>query len=186
MGASKAGGAPGRRRSRARRIAVEWLAVIVLALGIAVVLRTYVVQSFYIPSGSMEPTLMPGDRILVQKMGYHLARFDMVVFHRPPDMRYEIKYKDLVKRIIGLPGDTISSANGEVYIDGKPLAEPFLPRGTVTTGIRTQVIPKGYYFVMGDNRTDSLDSRYFGPISAKWIVGKVVLRFWPLGAFHAF
>ncbi len=176
------------RRSRRWRWVLEWAAVLVVAVGVAVGIRTFVVQTFYIPSESMVPTLMVGDRILVDKLSYHLHavhRGDVVVFGRPPGETAD-NVKDLVKRVIGLPGDVISSVSGHVDIDGKPLAEPWLPHGVITTGIETQKIPPSEYFVMGDNRTDSQDSRYFGPIRRSLIVGHVVLRIWPLSAIHFF
>ena len=182
--------APGDRQRRVQlRWVLEWVAVLVVALGVALVVRTFVVQTFYIPSASMEPTLMVGDRILVDKLSYHLHdvhRGDIVVFRTPPAEQGNPEIKDLVKRVIGLPGEVISSAGGRVVINGKPLAEPWLVKGTVTTGIQTQKIPSGEYFVMGDNRSDSQDSRYFGPIKGSLIVGHVVLRIWPLSAIHVF
>jgi len=136
----------------------------------------------------MEPTLLVGDRILVDKLSYHLHdvhRGDIVVFGKPPGEN-DPDVSDLVKRVIGLPGETISSQGGRVDINGKPLNEPWLPRGTVTTGIETMTIPANEYFVMGDNRSDSQDSRFFGPIPRSLIVGRVVLRIWPLTSFHIF
>jgi signal peptidase I len=170
---------------------MEWLAVVLVALVLAFGVRTYVAQMFYIPSGSMLPTLQVGDRIVVDKLSYHLHdihRGDVVVFRRPPLERAD--YSDLVKRVIGLPGDTIASVGGRVYIDGKPLAEPWLPRPEpVTTPSpvpeafslnHPYTVPAGEYFVMGDNRTDSEDSRYFGPIPASLVVGKMAFVVWPL------
>ena len=118
------------RRRRRRRAIIEWLVVLVVALGVAVGMRTFVVQTFYIPSGSMEPTLNIGDRILVDKLSYHLHavhRGDIIVFARPPGETLEPGVNDLVKRVIGLSGETISGQNGQVYINGKPLPEPWLP-----------------------------------------------------------
>jgi len=183
-------GAPppaGQRARRSRRWLVEWAVVLVVAILVAVGIRTFVVQTFFIPSASMEPTLMVGDRILVNKLSYHLHavnRGDIVVFATPPGENAGPDVKDLVKRVIGLPGETISSAGGQVVINGKPLKEPWLVKGTVTTGITTQVIPANEYFVMGDNRSDSQDSRFFGPIHRSLIVGRVVLKIWPLTSFH--
>jgi signal peptidase I len=177
------------KRSRWRRLGVEALIVVVAALGLSLLLRTYVVQSFYIPSGSMEPTLMPGDRILVDKLSYDLHKVhtgDIIVFHRPPDDPSPPSVKYLVKRVIGLPGQEIASKDGQVLINGHVLKEPWLPKGVITTGIRPQRIPPDHYFVMGDNRGDSLDSRYFGPISGKLIVGRVFMRFWPLNSIRFF
>jgi signal peptidase I len=176
-----------RRARRGSRWLIEWAVVLVVAVVVAVGIRTFAVQTFYIPSASMEPTLMIGDRILVDKVSYHLHavhRGDIVVFGTPPGEDAGPDVKDLVKRVIGLPGDTISSAGGQVVIDGKPLKEPWLVPGTVTTGIATKVIPKGHYFVMGDNRSDSQDSRFFGPIPESLIVGRVVVKIWPITSFH--
>ena len=179
----------------------EAVVVVVIALLVAVLLRTFVVQTFFIPSGSMEPTLQIGDRILVNKLSYHLHsvdRGDIVVFSRPPaEDCGGPEVNDLVKRVIGLPGETISTSGGYVYIDGKRLNETWLPaskQGTTGEGPpgspsnldRPFHIPANDYFVMGDNRTDSCDSRYWGPIARSLIVGKVEFRVWPLSALHIF
>ncbi|MGO9342812.1 MAG: signal peptidase I [Acidimicrobiales bacterium] len=177
------------RRRRRKRAIIEWVIVLVVALGVAVGMRTFVVQTFYIPSGSMEPTLNPSDRILVDKLSYHLHavhRGDIIVFARPPGETLEPGVNDLVKRVIGLPGETISGQNGQVYINGKPLAEPWLPKGVVTGNFSPVHIPQSYYFVMGDNRGFSSDSRVFGPISGSLIVGRVVMRIWPLSHITIF
>ncbi len=183
-------------KGRGYRAVVEWTIILMAVLLCTVLLRTYVVQSFYIPSGSMLPTLQVGDRIIVDKLSYHLHdvhRGDIVVFARPPLEDQE--YADLVKRVIGLPGETISSKGGDVYINGKKLNEPWLPPGPDSfTGPLAGddphaqfnlpgpvKIPAGEYFVMGDNRTDSEDSRFFGPIPRSLIVGRSVAVIWPLG-----
>jgi signal peptidase I len=130
---------------------------------------------------------MIGDRILVDKLSYHLHdvhRGDIVVFGKPPGEDAGPNVKDLVKRVIGLPGDTVSSVAGQVDINGTPLKEPWLVKGTVTTGIQEQKIPPGEYWVMGDNRSDSQDSRFFGPIPKSLIVGRVVMKIWPVSALH--
>lgn len=164
-------------------------------------LRAFVVQTFFIPSGSMEPTLQIGDRILVNKLSYDLHgvdRGDIVVFSRPPTENCGgPEVNDLVKRVIGLPGDVISLLNGYVYVDGKKLDESWLPaseQGITVAGpagnssnlARPYRVPVDNYFVMGDNRTDSCDSRYWGPINRSLIVGKVELRVWPLSSLHIF
>ncbi len=179
----------------------ETLIVVVVALAAALLLRTFVVQTFYIPSGSMEPTLQIGDRILVNKLSYHLHGVDrgnIVVFRRPADENCGgPPVADLVKRVIGLPGETISLSGGRVLIDGKPLAETWLPTsvqgttfpgpaGTAYSLTKPYVIPSNHYFVMGDNRADSCDSRYWGPIAKSLIVGKVDVRVWPITGFHFF
>jgi signal peptidase I len=183
------GVAPAGSGPRPRRWILEWSVVLVVAVGLAVAVRAFVLQTYFIPSPSMEPTLLIGDRILVDKVSYHLhdvKRGDIVVFAKPPKEVADPSIKDLVKRVIGLPGDTVSSSGGRVYINGKPLHEPWLPPGTVTTGIATQRIPPNEYFVMGDNRADSQDSRFFGPIPRSLIVGRVILRIWPFSRIHAF
>jgi signal peptidase I len=177
------------RRRRRKRAIIEWVIVLLVALGVAVGMRTFVVQTFYIPSGSMEPTLNIGDRILVDKLSYHLHavhRGDIVVFSRPPGETLEPGVNDLVKRVIGLPGETISGQSGHVFINGKQLAEPWLPKGTETGNFSPVKIPKGDFFVMGDNRGFSSDSRVFGPISGSLIVGRVVMRIWPLSHITIF
>jgi signal peptidase I len=174
---------------RVTRRLIEWALVIVLGLLVAVVLRAFVIQAFYIPSGSMEPTLMPQDRILVNKLSYmfHPPREgNIVVFTKPAGVLLPSNIHDLVKRVIGLPGQTIWSSDGQVYINGHRLAEPFLPPGTQTHSLHRQTIPPHEYFVMGDNRSNSEDSRVFGPIPGSSIVGQVVVRFWPLSRFKFF
>ena len=190
--------AAGGRRSHWLR---EGVVVVVVALAVALLLRTFVVQTFFIPSGSMEPTLQIGDRILVDKLSYHLHgvnRGDIVVFARPPfENCGGPPVDDLVKRVIGLPGDTLWLFGGNVYIDGKRLDETWLPAsekgltsqgpaGSATNLARPYHVPPDRYFVMGDNRQDSCDSRYWGPIPRSLIVGKVELRVWPLSALHLF
>lgn len=180
-------------RNRRRRVLVEWLIVLAAALVLTVGLRTFVVQTFFIPSPSMVPTLQVGDRIIVDKLSYRLHgvhRGDIVVFARPP--LEDQQYQDLVKRVIGLPGETISSESGNIYIDGVRLPEPWLPKtpNSYTTGIPGDSnpqfdlpgpvkIPAGDYYVMGDNRMGSQDSRWFGPIPGSLIVGRAVAVVWP-------
>jgi signal peptidase I len=176
------------------RWVIEWAVILMAVLLCTVLLRTYVIQSFYIPSPSMVPTLAVGDRIMVNKLSYDLHpvhRGDIVVFKRPPLEQQD--FPDLVKRVIGMPGEDISTRNGHVYINGKLLAEPWLPPGPQSyTGALPDDqhpqynmpgpvhIPAGEYFVMGDNRTDSEDSRFFGPIPKSLIVGRAVAVVWPL------
>jgi signal peptidase I len=175
--------------------------VVVVAVVIAVLLRTFVIATFSIPSGSMEPTLQIGDRIVVDKLSYHLHGADtgdIIVFGTPPDEDCAgPPVADLVKRVIGLPGQTISLSEGQVYIDGKLLAEPWLPpsvRQETYPGPSNDPyslhqafrIPAGDVYVMGDNRPESCDSRYWGPVPESTIVGKVDLRIWPLSRLGLF
>jgi signal peptidase I len=177
-----AAGAPATGGKRRHHWTVGWLVVIVIAAVVSVVLRVYVVQTFFVPSASMEPTLQIGDRILVQKLDFSLQRGAIVVFEHPKRDLEPPLNEDLVKRIIGLPGETIWSKGNTIYINGKPLKEPWLPPGT-TLGVPIvkQKIPAGEYFMMGDNRTDSLDSRVWGPIPGSTIIGRVFLIVWRNG-----
>jgi signal peptidase I len=180
----------------------ETAVVVLVAVLAAVLLRLFVVQSYFIPSASMEPTLRVGDRILVDKLSYDLhgvGRGDIVVFSRPPKENCGgTPVPDLVKRIVGLPGETISlTGKGRVEIDGKVVHETWLPAseqgktypgpsGTSYDLDHPYKIPSNDYFVMGDNRQNSCDSRYWGPISKSLIVGKVDVRIWPLSSFRFF
>jgi signal peptidase I len=179
----------------------EAFIVVVIAVLVAVLLRTFVVQTFFIPSGSMEPTLQVGDRILVNKLSYHLhgvGRGDIVVFSRPPAENCGgPEVNDLVKRVVGMPGETLSLSGGHVYVDGRRLDESWLPSsaqgvtrpgpdGTLYSLQHAYRVPANDYFVMGDNRTDSCDSRFWGPISKSLIVGKVEMRVWPLSSIGLF
>jgi signal peptidase I len=175
-----------RRQNRRRsglRSAIEWAVLIGAALLIAIVIKTFLFQAFWIPSESMVPTLRQDDRVLVNKLSYRLHdvnRGDIVVFEAPEGANSDIK--DLVKRVVGLPGDTISFRNGHVRVNGRRLDEPYLPEGTVTepkNGVTSIDVPAGSIFVMGDNRGASKDSREFGPIDEDDIVGRVFVRIWP-------
>jgi signal peptidase I len=185
----------GEAKGSSTRWIVELVTVVVVAVLIAVLLRTFVVATYSIPSGSMEPTLQIGDRIVVNKLSYHLHgvdRGDIVVFSTPPTEDCAGQpVSDLVKRVIGLPGETISLADGRVYINGHVLTEPYLPsdaRNDTYPGPSNAAyslnhayrIPAGEVFMMGDNRSQSCDSRYWGTVRESTIVGKVDMRIWPL------
>lgn len=166
-----------------------------MAVVVAVLLRTFVVATYSIPSGSMEPTLQIGDRIVVDKLSYHLhgvGTGDIIVFSTPPlEDCAGPPVADLVKRVIALPGQTISLTGGRVFIDGRVLPEPWLTpqmRTDTYPGPATAAyslhhaykVPTGDVYVMGDNRTESCDSRYWGPVRESTIVGKADIRIWPL------
>lgn len=177
---------------------VKSVVFVVGVILLAILLRTFVVAQYYIPSDSMVPTLKQNDRIFVNKLSYRLHdvhRGDVVVFNRPPAMPSDPKIKHLIKRVVGLPGDTLETRNGEVYVNGQRLVEPYLPKGTVSANLiwvkgctnavaeRFCTVPEGSVFVMGDNRGSSSDSRAFGPIDESLIVGRAFVRVWPLGDF---
>jgi signal peptidase I len=194
---SRRGGAKPTKTTR--RVIGEWVVLIVAALAIAFLIKTFLFQAFYIPSESMVPTLDVGDRVLVNKLSYDfhdVHRGDIVVFDAPPLARSN-DIKDLVKRVIGLPGETVTyPGDGHLYINGRLLKEPYLPKGTRTVvdsnphvppgcgapadGQPGCTVPAGHIFVMGDNRPASKDARFFGSINESSIVGRVFLRIWPI------
>jgi signal peptidase I len=186
------------RREQRVRSAVEWVAVIVGALVVALVVKTFLFQAFYIPSASMEPTLEKGDRVLVNKLSYDVHdvnRGDVVVFKLPADQVGSDGIEDLIKRVVGLPGDVIETREGVVYVNDRRLDEPYLPDGTLTgdpsnlnnPAISRQTVPDDTVFVMGDNRANSHDSRYSdrGPIPIDSIVGRAFVLVWPPGKVGA-
>ncbi|MGI8684660.1 MAG: signal peptidase I [Acidimicrobiales bacterium] len=172
----------GKTRSPTRNV-VEWVVIIGAALLAAVGIKTYLIQAFYIPSASMEHTLNIQDRVLVNKLSYRLHdihRGDIVVFERPPNDVGQIR--DLIKRVVGLPGETVEGHDGAVFVDGRQLREPYLEQGVTTTDFAPKRIPEGYVWVMGDNRGNSSDSRVFGAVEESSIIGRAFVRVWPLTA----
>jgi signal peptidase I len=179
-------GPPRKRRSRKRALA-EAAVTILVALLLAFGVRGFVVQTFWIPSASMVPTLDVYDRVLVQKafFSWHDVRAgDIVVFRHPPlDHCPGPAAGDLVKRVIALPGQTIYSSGNRIYVNGRLLAEPWLPRydplgPPVASRLHPYRVPAGKFYLMGDDRAISCDSRYWGPIEGSSIVGRAVLVFW--------
>jgi signal peptidase I len=180
--------APVKHRSR-RRSLIEWGIVVVIAVLVSLLIRTFVFQTFFIPSGSMEPTLNIGDRIIVSKLSVEFGTIhtgDILVFKAPKAVATVCgdDVADLVKRVIGLPGQHLTSKGNTIYVNGKPLAQPWL-HGPVTLGkaIGNVTVPKNHYFMMGDNESDSCDSRYWGTIPHSSIIGKAFVRIWPLSRF---
>ena len=193
-----------RTGGRGRRRLVEDGFIIALAVVIAVVVRAFVAQAYWIPSASMEPQLQINDRVVVSRLAFHLHpphRGDIVVFKAPPgiepppaapsnpvsrglhDVGVALGFAQdqtvLIKRVIGLPGDRVAGRDGHIYIDGYRLVEPYLPKGTFTSTFGPVTVPAGDVFVMGDNRTNSLDSRAFGPVPQRTIIGRAIWKVWP-------
>src|SRR5580704_10096331 len=186
--AGPAGTGP-RRRWRPRRALAEAAIMILGAVLLAGLARAFAFQTFFIPSSSMVPTLGVYDRILVQKAFFSwrdVREGNVVVFSHPPlDHCGGPQKDDLVKRVIALPGQTIYSSGNSIYINGRLLAEPYLPHddplGPPIPDASSQHpyrVPPGEFYMLGDNRADSCDSRYWGPISGSSIIGKVVLVWW--------
>jgi signal peptidase I len=173
----------------------------VLALGATVFVRSHVAQVFSIPSSSMEPQLQPGDRVLVSRTAYRVHdanRGDIVVFDAPTSLPVDEPFleatangvlesvglrergdDELIKRVVGLPGETISAQDGQVVVDGHLVVEPYLPEGVTTADFGPVEVPDGHVFVLGDNRARSADSRVIGPLAVDTIVGRAIARIWP-------
>lgn len=157
---------------------VEGLQTIGLSVLLAFGIRTYVAEARYIPSGSMEPTLQINDRLIIEKLSYDFElpeRGDIVVF-RPPA---ELNQKDaFIKRVIGVPGDTVEVKDGRVYVNSQALEESYIaaPPDYLWGPIE---VPEDAYLVLGDNRNKSFDSHYWGFVPKDHILGRAVFRFWP-------
>lgn len=164
------------------RLVIEILIIIVVAVGLATLFTRFVMQPYEIPSGSMEQTIEVGDRIFSEKVSYAFGepkQGDIVTFEDPADSE-----RVLIKRVIATGGQTVDLRDGVVYVDGVPLDEPYTlgkPSNDLNSGIEyPYTVPDGCVWVMGDNRTNSADSRAFGSITLDSITGRAVLRYWPL------
>ena len=178
---------------KTRKSILEWVVVIVGAVGLALLIKAFLFQAYYIPSPSMNPTLFEGDRILVNKLSYKLHsvnRGDLIVFDTPEASGED----DLIKRVIGLPGEFVNVEEERIEIDGGLLLEPYLPLSSNIKSFATPVncvnrpnenygcrIPDDHVFVMGDNRSNSRDSRFFGPVPIEDVKGRAFIRVWPIG-----
>jgi len=159
----------------------EFVETVVFAFILAFLIKSFILQISYIPTGSMIPTLNEGEAVLVVRIPYYFReprRGEIIVFKYPLDPS-----KEYVKRLIGLPGDRVEIKNGEVYVNGQKLVEDYVKRksddnyGPIT-------VPKDSYFVLGDNRPVSVDSRYWGFVPKKNLVGKAILLLWPPQRIH--
>lgn len=189
--------APATNAKPARRsTALEYAVIAVIAVGLAFLLQAFIVKPYRIPSVSMVPTLQEKDRILANRFLFHFRRperGDILVFRWPKDRKVTF-----VKRLIGLPGDTLSLEDGRVYVNGRRLDEPYLatsggepvptkplmgPAGSTMTPAwslaKPYTVPQGNYFMMGDNRLQSLDSREWGPVPEDDLIGKAFFVYWP-------
>ncbi|PKM82629.1 MAG: signal peptidase I [Firmicutes bacterium HGW-Firmicutes-14] len=150
---------------------------VAIAVVLAVIIRVFLFQPFYIPSASMEPTLVAGDRIIVSKINFRFtdpARWDIVVFKYPVDPS-----KDFIKRIVGMPGETLQIRDSRLYINGEVVEQPFLPPDLRYGDFGPVKITESQYFVMGDNRNNSDDSRVWGTLPKDNIIGKALIKYWP-------
>ncbi len=201
---ARADGKAPRQQQTLRSVVRETVILVVLAILLAVLFKTFLVQAFYIPSGSMEPTLNVSDRVLVEKLSYRFGDVtdgDVVVFvHDLPGVKPESgnpiarffsglgqavgiappSSRDFIKRVVGTPGDYISCQQGRLYRNRQVVSEPYVAPSTTTENCTPMTVPAGKLYVMGDNRNHSDDSRAFGPIERSSVVGRAFVRIWPL------
>jgi signal peptidase I len=194
-----------REKSTANSL-IEFVVIIVVALGLAIGIQAFLVKPFRIPSPSMVPTLEVGQRVLVNRLGTHFGdphRGDVVVFKPPAGAdshqcgipsepadghpcgkpTAQRSPNNFIKRVIGLPGDRVFVRNNRAYVNGKPLNEPYINKTTNCDELcnlpKEITIPPGHFFMMGDNRGESDDSRDWGPVPKKWIIGHAFFTYWP-------
>lgn len=193
-----------RQRRKNRSFWQELPILIVVALVVAVIIKTFFFQAFYIPSGSMIPTLEINDRVLVNKLSYQfgaIERGDILVFDSPEAVEVDQSFIErvfrsvgeatgltspetvLIKRAIGLPGETVEIRDNQVYVNDSPIAEPYLADGATMRDMEPFPVPADHVFMMGDNRNQSRDSRVFGAIPKEDIVGRAFVTVWPPGAW---
>ena len=160
---------------------VEIVKTLATALILAMGIRTLVAEARYIPSSSMEPTLEINDRLIIEKVSYRFKtpqRGDVVVFS-PTDTLKEQNFKDaFIKRVIGLPGETIEVKGGKVYVNGQPIREKYIEEAPEYS-YGPETVPEDQYLVLGDNRNNSYDSHYWGFVPRKNLIGRAIVRFWP-------
>lgn len=193
---------PKKRRHPALTFLGELPGLILMAFALALLIKSTLLQAFWIPTGSMEPTLVPGDRVIVAKVPYYFhdpQRGDVIVFEEPDPAKEPERgvwgaithwlgqglgfsppdNEDYIKRVIGEPGDVVSARNGDVYVNDVRISEPYLHERTARFPETT--VPEGKLFVMGDNRSNSLDSRFtLGFVPVDRVVGKAVWIIWPV------
>ncbi len=164
--------------NKAIREVVDWVIIIAVAFGASYALRHWVVSPYRIQMSSMETTVFPDDLVMVDKLSYQFhepRRGDVIIFW-PPGVTTGDPY---IKRVIGLPGETVEAKDGKMYVDGKVADEPYV-HGYVMPDFSPTPVPQGQLFLMGDNRAVSLDSRSFGTVSMSSIIGRAMFAYWPL------
>jgi signal peptidase I len=169
---------------RAREFSFELVKVVLISLAIIIPIRHFLIQPFYVKGASMEPNFYDHEYLIVDELSYRLrapARGEVIVFRAPGAIK-----QYFIKRIIGLPGETIEVNSGRILLNSKELQETYLPSYIKTNGEVKRTLLKDEYFVMGDNRGSSFDSRSFGPINQSAIVGRALIRGWPLNRATVF
>jgi signal peptidase I len=171
-------------KEKTKRVIREYAESLLIAAALALIIRTFIITPFKIPTGSMEPTLVPGDKIFVNRFIYRFdppARGDIVVFRYPENPR-----RDFIKRLVAFGGETIEIVKGKVKINGKMIDAPqifqkiyYYNRGAYGATDAQITVPEGCYFVLGDNSASSRDSRYWGFVPRKFLLGKAFVIWWP-------
>jgi signal peptidase I len=184
---------------------IELVVTVAVAVGLAILIQAFIVKPYRIPSPSMVPTLIPGQRVLTNRLVNHPSLGDVVVFHPPHGADFaspicgdsaqgtdhlsacdeptaQQSTQTFIKRVVGLPGDRLSIVNGHVIRNGVPEKDSYIEpcsAGEDCNFPKTITVPPGYYFMMGDNRGLSDDSRFWGPVPDKWIIGVAFFTYWP-------
>lgn len=169
----------GEKKSSALRAIVEVVVIVAAAFVVAMLVQAFIVKPFTIHQVSMQPTLLEGDRILLNRLSYHFRdpeSGDIVVFHSPVT-----EGEDLVKRVVAVAGDRVEIKDGSLFVNGERRVEPYLMDQDFRGELAETLVPEGMVFVMGDNRNNSGDSRYFGPIDNESIIGCAFCVYWPIG-----
>ncbi len=171
--------APAKGRTRRSRWIIEVVVIVAAAFVLALLIQQFILKPYAIPSPSMEPTLVQGDRVLVSRLTYHFRspeRGDIIVFNPPGQEDSE----PFIKRVVGVAGDTVSVHDGVLWVNGVAQGEPYLKEHSIVDGFPEVRIAPGYVWAMGDNRNNSGDSRVFGPVSEDAIIGVAFAIYWPL------
>ena len=172
------------REKKKKSAFMEIIESVAIAVLLAVIIRMFIFQPFVIPSGSMEPTIQIGDRVMVSKFAYHFGepnRGDVVVFRPPFDTN-----RIFIKRLIGVGGNTLQIRDSKLFINEKQIPEDYLPKEMRFQNFGPVQVPADNYFMMGDNRNNSDDSRVWGDLPKKNIIGKAVIIYWPINHIRLF
>ncbi|MEI2583979.1 signal peptidase I [Scytonema sp. PRP1] len=173
---------PKSKQFQSENIWFDTIKTISVSLIIALGIRSFVTEARYVPSGSMEPTIQPGDHLIIDKISYDFTspqRGDIVVFNPTKTLQEDNFHDAFIKRVIGLPGDKVEVKNGQVYINGLPIKENYI-EAKPDYNWGPVIVPANSYLVLGDNRNDSFDSHYWGFVPRNKIIGRAILFFWPL------
>jgi signal peptidase I len=167
-----------RRKEQRKRVVRDWILAIVIAMGLAAFIRLFLFEPTSVSGPSMRDTLFTGDQVIVDKLVYYISdpKPGEIVVFRAGD-------RDLIKRVVAVAGDTVEARNNQLYVNGKKIEEPYLSKNAKTADFGPVKVPKGYIFVLGDNRQNSTDSRILGPIPLSNVIGRADLIYLPISRF---